>query len=253
MATTRERAITLTALNDRLVGIALPAMNRNMECKYTERLARWEKKVSEGDAVYVLRARTPRKARKGQAGLADGVQSFETQQVRVRRASSKVGGVRRTPNPPREHPCFTKDEFRVFLGILCYCGHHGITRFRSLWTRRDRLERGVISTIARNRAQLLYSCFSFDVETSLLFEKAVTDLIEEVWVPGSIVVVDESMIPFKGKKDNPYHVYIIRKPNPHGMKVSTIPCCVTWLLTMRAGVELGRLQRVLCFLLSISS
>ena len=37
------------------------------------------------------------------------------------------------------------------------------------------------------------------------------------WDPANIAVVDESLVPHKGRK-NPHHVLIIQKPHPHGLK-----------------------------------
>lgn len=41
--------------------------------------------------------------------------------------------------------------------------------------------------------------------------------MREMWEPASVVVVDETLVPHKGRK-NPHHVFIVRKPHPHGLK-----------------------------------
>ena len=38
-----------------------------------------------------------------------------------------------------------------------------------------------------------------------------------IWIPANIGVVDETLVPHKGRK-NPHHVFIMRKPHPHGIK-----------------------------------
>jgi len=46
------------------------------------------------------------------------------------------------------------------------------------------------------------------------------------WTPANITVVDETLVPFKGR-NNPHHVFIMRKSNPHGLK--------NWLLVDYSG------------------
>jgi len=43
---------------------------------------------------------------------------------------------------------------------------------------------------------------------------------QSIWNPYQKVVVDESMVPCQHQK-NPHHVFIVRKPHPHGVKIWT--------------------------------
>ncbi len=44
------------------------------------------------------------------------------------------------------------------------------------------------------------------------------EVMERLWIPATAAVVDESLVAHKGRK-NPHHVFIMRKPHPHGLKV----------------------------------
>jgi hypothetical protein len=48
-------------------------------------------------------------------------------------------------------------------------------------------------------------------------EKEINNHMQAVWEPSNIAVVDETLVPHKGRK-NPHHVFIVRKPHPHGLK-----------------------------------
>lgn len=48
-------------------------------------------------------------------------------------------------------------------------------------------------------------------------EKDINGYMQEVWKAANIAVVDETLVPHKGRK-NPHHVFIMRKPHPHGLK-----------------------------------
>lgn len=48
-------------------------------------------------------------------------------------------------------------------------------------------------------------------------EKDINEKMKQCWEPANIAVVDETLVPHKGRK-NPHHVFIVRKPHPHGLK-----------------------------------
>jgi hypothetical protein len=51
----------------------------------------------------------------------------------------------------------------------------------------------------------------------LNLESEINSNMMSCWTPANIAVVDETLVPFKGR-NNPHHVFIMRKPNPHGLK-----------------------------------
>jgi hypothetical protein len=49
-------------------------------------------------------------------------------------------------------------------------------------------------------------------------EKEINENMSKIWILANLGVVDETMVGFKGTKDNPHHVYILHKPNPNSLK-----------------------------------
>ena len=45
----------------------------------------------------------------------------------------------------------------------------------------------------------------------------VAKIMGAIWIPANTGVVDETLVPHKGRK-NPHHVFIMRNPHPHGIK-----------------------------------
>ena len=45
----------------------------------------------------------------------------------------------------------------------------------------------------------------------------INENMAKIWVPANVGVVDESLVAHKGR-NNPHHVFIMRKPKPHGLK-----------------------------------
>jgi len=72
--------------------------------------------------------------------------------------------------------------------------------------------------LSRERFLLIYHSFRFTDEQLLLIEPGMQELIESLWIPATCVVVDETMVATKSRR-NPHHVFIMRKPHPHGIKV----------------------------------
>ena len=73
--------------------------------------------------------------------------------------------------------------------------------------------------MAHDRFMFMYSCFLLSGGFVEEIEVLLVEKVKEVWIPSSYACADESMVPFKGRKDNPHHVYIMRKLHPHGIKV----------------------------------
>lgn len=57
-------------------------------------------------------------------------------------------------------------------------------------------------------------CCSWDVDGLFSFSNKV---FASLWRPATTICIDEMMIPYKGS--SPHHVFVPRKPHPHGMKV----------------------------------
>jgi len=64
----------------------------------------------------------------------------------------------------------------------------------------------------------MFRCFSVDIDK-------VIDMVNQnnvkIWSPSTYMTMDESMAPTKSRK-NPHHVFIKRKPHPHGVKFVTL-------------------------------
>lgn len=48
-------------------------------------------------------------------------------------------------------------------------------------------------------------------------EIKINENMQKVWQPANVGVIDETLVPHKGRK-NPHHIFIICKPHPHGLK-----------------------------------
>jgi len=67
--------------------------------------------------------------------------------------------------------------------------------------------------------EIMNACFKFKEMEMEELELSIIHQIQEIWVPSSFCCIDESLVPYKGLKTNPHHVFIMRKPHPHGVKV----------------------------------
>jgi hypothetical protein len=81
-----------------------------------------------------------------------------------------------------------------------------------------------------SKALFLEILHSLSWELDSLFE-FVNNLVASIWVPSSDISVDEMMIPFKGSC--PHHVFVARKPHPHGMKVWSVADSKKYLYNIR--------------------
>ncbi len=128
---------------------------------------------------------------------------------------------RRRLEPTSTQPT-TVEEFKKFLAILLYTSTQSVADFKLLWkTSHD----SAVHTfprrlMSRDRFCALYACFSFADEEMTYLESVLDDHLLKVWTPANGVCVDETLVPFKGR-GNPNHVFIMRKPHPHGTKLWT--------------------------------
>jgi len=65
----------------------------------------------------------------------------------------------------------------------------------------------------------MYSCFYFDDQCVEKIEALIAYQIHEIWIPATFTYCDKSLMPFKGRKSNPHHIFIMKKPYPYGVKV----------------------------------
>ncbi|KAG2389582.1 hypothetical protein C9374_014142 [Naegleria lovaniensis] len=83
----------------------------------------------------------------------------------------------------------------------------------------------------------MYRCIDIDVDDWL---DSIKEKAQSIWDVSTNVSIDESMIPHKGRKC-PHHVFIPRKPHPHGMKLFTAACesgyIFNWMLHKRTSEE----------------
>jgi hypothetical protein len=53
------------------------------------------------------------------------------------------------------------------------------------------------------------------------FVELIRSRVQELWKPSTHLSLDESMAPFQGRM-NPHHLFVPRKPHPHGLKFYTL-------------------------------
>tara|TARA_R110002050_G_C8919557_1_gene511322 strand:- start:93 stop:1949 length:1857 start_codon:yes stop_codon:yes gene_type:complete len=123
-------------------------------------------------------------------------------------------------------PCLTEGvsvrELKKFFSILLYASTQRVVEYALFW--KTTKDAGVHTfprrLMSRERFSLLYSCFLFEEEEMRHLEDMLSDHLLKVWNPSNGVCVDETLVPFKGR-GNPHHVFIMRKPHPHGTKLWT--------------------------------
>ncbi len=128
----------------------------------------------------------------------------------------------------------TLKELHKFFGILLYSTKYQVQSLKEFWSKKP----GAASfpevqlAMSYERFALIYRCFRFSEEEvsvvlsyqlylpfkqMIILEQDINRHMQEAWRPANIAVVDETLVPHKGRK-NPHHVFIIRKPHPHGLK-----------------------------------
>jgi len=112
----------------------------------------------------------------------------------------------------------------MFFAILLYIAENKITSIQSLWSQDLKKPRHSFAThlMSLTCFELMYSCFQFKDQEMEEIESFIVKRIQDIWIPSSYTCCDESIVPYKGHKTNPHHVFIMRKPHPHGVKVVLI-------------------------------
>ena len=119
-------------------------------------------------------------------------------------------------------------EFKKFFAILLYTLSVHIKALTDLWAEDDDLSRNtfVQKLLSRDRFKVIYRAFRFSDDQLQQMEEEMQEHLQALWIPATAVVVDETIVATKSTK-NPHHVFILRKPHPHGIKV--------WLLVDLSG------------------
>ena len=113
-------------------------------------------------------------------------------------------------------------ELDIFLGLLLAMGVAPQNTLKAYWQRpsADQVTGSAFfyPRMTFDRFIEIYRCLDFQLNA---LTKLIRSKIQEMWVPSYNLCLDETMVPHQGKH-NPHHVYIERKPNPHGMKYYTL-------------------------------
>lgn len=143
----------------------------------------------------------------------------------------------------------TPAEMRKFLGIILIMGLSPVPKMRLYWSANDIYEKTLIKkTMTRDRFDMLLKCWHFynsednepDVEPRLAKIKPLVDMLnvrfQAIFVPAESIVVDESMIPWRGR-------LIIRQYNPqkaHKYGVKVYKLCATNGYTVKMKIYAGK-------------
>ena len=122
-------------------------------------------------------------------------------------------------NRPMKFTPIEMRELQIFFGILLYSADNCVPQLNDYWAESGEgsLHPVVQRAMSRDRFQLIYSCFCFSDEQIVDLEGKINKQMKKIWDPANVTIVDESMTPHKGRQ-NPHHVFIARKPLPHGIK-----------------------------------
>lgn len=143
----------------------------------------------------------------------------------------------------------TPTEIKQFLGILIIMGLSPAPKLRLYWSNNDIYEKKLIKkTMGRDRFDMILKCWHFydnenvpaEEEARLSKIKPLVDKVNErckaVFCPEETIVVDESMIPWRGR-------LIIRQYNPqkaHKYGVKVYKLCSTNGYTLKMKIYAGK-------------
>ncbi|XP_045126108.1 piggyBac transposable element-derived protein 4-like [Portunus trituberculatus] len=143
----------------------------------------------------------------------------------------------------------TRNEIKKFLGIILYMGIVGMPDISSYWSKNKLYAGSYISSVmTRERFEILLRCIHFrdnsdvDDPLDLLFKvrpmvTAIRDRWQAVYKPGPMVVIDESMVPFRGRSK--VRQYIPGKAHKYGFKLNKLctPSGYTWNFKIHSGSQ----------------
>ena len=140
-----------------------------------------------------------------------------------------------------------REEMKRFFGIVIYMGLVVKPEIQLYWSKSTLYDDPFVPKLmSRERFEILYRCLHFVDNTAHLNSqdklykvRPLIDLLvnnfQSVYKPGSKLVVDESMVPFRGRLD--IKQYIPGKAHKYGMKVykACTPEGYTWNLEVHVG------------------
>lgn len=109
------------------------------------------------------------------------------------------------------------EELRQYFAIIFTMGLVRMPEMGQYWTDDEKQLFGnglVRATLSRNRFKEIHRCLSFDIDWLV---SKVCDIIGKCWIPTETCVVDECIIPFKGRFRGRQHVR--GKPHATGLKL----------------------------------
>ncbi|XP_047477369.1 piggyBac transposable element-derived protein 4-like [Penaeus chinensis] len=143
----------------------------------------------------------------------------------------------------------TAKEMKKFIGVIIYMGIIGMLEISSHWSKNKLYADSYVSNaITRERFEILLKCIHFkdniDIDNLLdpLFKlkplaTAIRDQCQAVYKPGPMFVIDESMIPFRGRVK--VKQYLSGKAHKYGFRLYRI-CTLssyTWNFKINSGCQ----------------
>ena len=114
------------------------------------------------------------------------------------------------------------EEFDTFLALLLNLGIAPQPTLRHYWKApsADTSTGSLFFSprMSQRRWMQILQCLDYAQKTLV---KLIRHRIQNLWNPSSDMCLDESMVPHQGM-NNPHHMFIQRKPHPHGLKYYTI-------------------------------
>ncbi|KAK8376085.1 hypothetical protein O3P69_008660 [Scylla paramamosain] len=146
----------------------------------------------------------------------------------------------------------TRNEIKKFLGIILYMGINGMPEISSYWSKNKLYAGSYISSVmTRERFEILLRCIHFRDNTDVngppdpIFKlrplvTAIRDRCRTVYKPGSMFVIDESMVPFRGRTKIRH--YLPGKTHKYGFKLYKVctPSGYTWNFKIHSGSQTKR-------------
>lgn len=143
----------------------------------------------------------------------------------------------------------TRTEMKKFIGIIIYMGLVGMPEISSYWSKSKLYANSYVSSVmTRERFEILLRCIHFRDNTDAdnlpdpLFKlrplvTAIRDQCKAVYKPGPMFVIDESMVPFRGRAK--VRQYLPGKAHKYGFKLYKVctPSGYTWNFKIHSGSQ----------------
>ena len=148
------------------------------------------------------RAARARRGATTKATLSASLNATFSASLRYYEAARKDSGDRRK---------FTVTDVKALVALMFMSRRHKPATFSDTWTTSELATYNFAkSVMSRDRGKTLFSSLRFTEDTIRRLEQRLCDNVLQVWIPGNVLTVDESMCPYKGR-NNPHHIYIPRK------------------------------------------